>query len=110
MSLKDPDSKFDDLQARIDRARGESLPEPAPRTSGGAGGLATALRLSSELFAGVIVGGGLGYFVDRFAGTSPFGLIVFILIGFAAGTTNLVRAASRRTNGPGTPPETRSGG
>ena len=59
------------------------------------------MRISTELFAGVIVGGGLGYFLDKGIGTSPFGLIVFTLVGFAAGTTNLIRAAAR----PGARPD-----
>ena len=101
----DPKTKFDDLQARIDRARGE--PEPAAKSGSTAppGGLAAALRLSTELLAGVVVGGGLGFFLDKALGTSPLCLIVFILVGFAAGTMNLIRAASRRGPDAGTPPQ-----
>lgn len=104
------DPKLDDLQARIDRARGADTDMSAKSSALPPGGLAAALRLSSELIAGVVVGGGLGYFFDRALGTSPFGLIVLILIGFAAGTINLIRAASRRTEPPGTPPQSGRGG
>jgi ATP synthase protein I len=31
--------------------------------------------------------------LDRLIGTSPFGLIVFLLLGFAAGVVNVMRAA-----------------
>ena len=58
-----------------------------------ASGMAKALRLSSEFIAGVIVGGGLGWFIDRVAGTTPFGLIVFLLLGFVAGVLNVMRVA-----------------
>jgi ATP synthase protein I len=55
--------------------------------------LATALRLSSEFVAGVLLGGLIGWVIDHFAGTSPWGLIVFLLLGFGAGTLNAIRAA-----------------
>ncbi len=70
--------------------------EPAGGTaaaSSGATGYGTALRLSSEFIAGIVVGAGLGWIVDRFAGTSPWGLIVFLLLGFGAGVLNVLRAA-----------------
>jgi ATP synthase protein I len=56
-------------------------------------GYGQALRLSSEFIAGVAVGAGLGWFVDRLAGTSPWGLIVFLLLGFGAGVLNILRSA-----------------
>jgi ATP synthase protein I len=58
-----------------------------------AAGFANALRLSSEFIAGVVVGAGLGWFIDRAFGTSPWGLIVFLLLGFCAGVLNVLRSA-----------------
>jgi ATP synthase protein I len=55
--------------------------------------LAKALRLSSEFVAGVVLGGLIGWVIDHFAGSSPWGLIVFLLLGFGAGTLNAMRAA-----------------
>jgi ATP synthase protein I len=52
-----------------------------------------ALRLSSELVAGVLVGAVIGWGFDRLLSTSPFGLIVFFLLGFVAGIVNVVRSA-----------------
>ena|SRR6185437_1714564 len=62
---------------------------PAPDRSG----MARALRLSSELVAGVLVGGAIGYGLDYWLGIRPWGLIVFVLLGFVAGIVNLMRAA-----------------
>jgi len=56
-------------------------------------GMGYALRLSSEFIAGVIVGAAIGWIVDRMAGTSPWGLIVFLLLGFGAGVLNVLRSA-----------------
>ena len=58
-----------------------------------ASGYAKGFRLSSELVAGVVVGAGIGWLLDRWLGISPWGLIVFLLLGFAAGVLNVMRSA-----------------
>src|ERR1700730_10157430 len=58
-----------------------------------ASAMAIGLRLSSELVAGVLVGAGLGWGFDRLLSTSPWGLIVFLLLGFIAGVMNVMRTA-----------------
>ena len=55
--------------------------------------LGQAFRLSSEFIAGIVGGGAIGWVIDRFLGTSPWGLIVFFLLGFAAGILNVLRAS-----------------
>jgi ATP synthase protein I len=58
-----------------------------------ASGYARGFRLSSELVAGVVVGAGLGWIIDRWFHTSPWGLMIFLLLGFAAGVLNVMRSA-----------------
>ncbi|UGV24820.1 F0F1 ATP synthase assembly protein I [Rhodopseudomonas boonkerdii] len=58
-----------------------------------ASAMAVGLRLSSELVAGVVVGTILGWVFDRLLSTSPWGLIVFMLLGFVAGVMNVMRSA-----------------
>ena len=60
--------------------------------------MALGFRLSSELVAGVLVGAAIGWGIDRLLSTSPFGLIVFLLLGFAAGVVNVVRSANAVSN------------
>jgi len=48
-------------------------------------------RLGNRL--GVLVGAVIGWLLDRWLGISPWGLIVFLLLGFAAGVLNVMRAA-----------------
>jgi ATP synthase protein I len=72
--------------------------KPAEAPSGGKSGsdpsaIARGFRLSTELVAGVIVGAGIGWVLDRLLGISPWGMIVFLLLGFAAGVLNVMRAA-----------------
>jgi ATP synthase protein I len=89
------------LSARLQRL-GEGLAREgakAPADDAGvdrattASGYARGFRLSSELVGGVAVGAGLGWLIDRGIGTSPWGLIVFLLLGFAAGVLNVMRSA-----------------
>lgn len=57
--------------------------------------LSVGLRLSTEFVAGILVGAAVGWLIDWSIGTSPWGLIVFLLLGFAAGVLNVVRAAGQ---------------
>jgi len=56
-------------------------------------GFVRGFRLSSELVGAVIFGAALGWLLDRWLGISPWGLTIFLLLGFAAGVLNVVRAA-----------------
>lgn len=66
--------------------------------------MARGLRLSSELVAGVLVGAGMGWLLDRWLGSSPWGLIVFLMLGFAAGVMNVMRVAGLATGTEATRP------
>jgi ATP synthase protein I len=88
------------LGERLDRERASHPSETssgAPPTAD-ASGLARGLRLSSELVAGVAVGALIGWALDRWIGISPWGLIVFVLLGFVAGVRNVIRAAGTAGN------------
>jgi len=92
------------LSARLQRlgeglgqARGRAAPPPSEDPGGDrattASGYARGFRLSSELVGGVLVGAGLGWLIDRLLGISPWGFIVFLLLGFVAGVLNVMRSA-----------------
>jgi ATP synthase protein I len=101
------------LKARLDRlsaaVRSETAGTEAARASSGSTASAQStgkamglgFRVASELIAGVIVGGGIGWAIDRWLGTSPFGLIVMLLFGMAAGFWNVYRLAVRSTGRAG---------
>src|SRR5438128_5015288 len=78
----------DSRKTRTDQSGAESG-DGAARASG----FARGFRLSSELIAGVVVGAAIGWGLDRLLSTSPWGLIVFFLLGFAAGVVNVMRSA-----------------
>jgi len=101
------------LSARLQRL-GEGLAREGAKTpaddagadrAATASGYARGFRLSSELVGGVLVGAGLGWLIDRLLGISPWGFIVFLLLGFVAGVLNVMRSAGvvpGRTQGNGT--------
>lgn len=79
-----------------------------PKSSGMAG-FGNALKLSSEFIAGILVGIALGWAIDYWAGTSPWGLIVFLFLGFGAGVLNVLRSVGKVAEAGIRKPDDKSG-
>lgn len=89
-----------DLERKLEPAKGdesEGMSEAELEKRGSA--LGKAFRISTELVVGVFVGGFIGWALDNWlmpklgVNTSPLFLIVFLLLGIAAGFLNVFRAA-----------------
>ena len=80
---------LDEFSERLDAMRGEPDQE-VPKQSGAAWG--RAMRVSSDLLAGLFVGTLLGYLLDQWLGSEPWFLLVGIGLGFAAGLRNIARS------------------
>jgi ATP synthase protein I len=84
------------LGQRLDEAqqkRAAADKRPPPSQAGIAG------RFATELVAALVVGGGVGWGIDWLLGrfgfhTRPVFLLVFFVLGAAAGIRNVMRAAS----------------
>ncbi len=91
----DPD-RMKDLGRRLDEVQRKhaAAKKGPPQTQLGIAG-----RFATELVVALVVGGGLGWGIDWLFGrfgshTRPFFLVVFFVLGAAAGIRNVVRAAS----------------
>jgi ATP synthase protein I len=87
---------LDHRLSEIRDSRKTSTDQPGSGSGDGAArasAMARGFRLSSELIAGVVVGAVIGWGFDRLLSTSPWGLIVFFLLGFVAGVINVMRSA-----------------
>ena len=94
--LGDLSARLKELSGRIAAERSEKAESAKPAASmASASSYAKGYKLISEFAAGVLVGGLVGYGIDWLFGTLPFGLIIFLLLGFGAGFLNLARAANR---------------
>jgi ATP synthase protein I len=88
---------LDDLDARLRAARDgaeRSSGQRPPDKSAASPLVGMAMRAGVELVAGVGVGTAAGYGLDKWLDTSPWLLIVFFLVGAAAGMLNAYRAVS----------------
>ena len=95
MTAPDPE-RLNDLGKRLDELQTKEAgraKRPPPNQSG------IAFRFATELVAALIVGGGLGWGIDWLCGhfgvhTKPVFLILFFVLGAAAGIRNVMRAAT----------------
>jgi ATP synthase protein I len=89
----DPD-RLRALEARLKQVKGE-----ARKTEGSVGkGFSqgeVAWRMIIELVTGMMIGMGIGYGLDLLLGTLPVCLIIFALLGFAAGIKTMLRTADQ---------------
>lgn len=97
-----------ELGERIARAQAQrpAQAEAEQMRQGDMSGLSRGFRLASEFTAAIFVGAGLGYIIDMVLPTRPWGLIVLLLLGFAAGVLNVVRATAEMNAATAVPPET----
>ena len=99
-NMSDPSKppSFDDLGDRISKARrtaGLEEPEGTDADRAVGAGLGVAWRISIEIVVAVVVCTGIGWSLDYFFGTKPWFMLLFLVLGGAAGINNAVRTALR---------------
>lgn len=90
MDKRDQRRSTSDIQNRIDEVR--QLQTDAGQPSA-ASSKAVGIRIGIDLFSGVVFGVVVGLALDRWLGTAPWLMIVFIILGTAAGIFNVIRTA-----------------
>ena len=95
------DSRLVSLEERLDRAEAAE----AKRTAVNAGPEADANyrlgnRVLAELLGGIGGGALVGWTIDHFAGTAPWGLLVVLFLGVIVAFRNIFRIANVRPTKP----------
>lgn len=99
MDERDTQDPLRDLKQRLDTARrGRGRPASDTDSDGGVSDARTALsfgmRIGLELVVAVAVGVAIGWAFDRWLGTRPWAMILFLFLGIGAGMWNVYRAVS----------------
>ena len=83
--------QLDTVKQTRDAARRPQGPSTAGR----------AMRASAELIGGIVAGGLIGWYLDKWLGTEkPVMFVLFFLLGAAAGILNVIRVAMREKTPP----------
>jgi ATP synthase protein I len=92
LELSDADGNLDRFDERLQAAKAKIAPAPRQIATSALG---QGLRYAMEILAGAIVGGGMGWWLDRWLGTRPWLALLMLLLGLGAGFVNLMRAVNR---------------
>jgi ATP synthase protein I len=95
--------RLHDLEDKVRDARTRYEPQSSQAQDRGTA-MGEALKLATEMIAGVAVGGFIGWTLDRWLGTAPILMVVFLILGAAAGILNVIRNAQRRQAAAGALP------
>jgi ATP synthase protein I len=93
MSENDTPPSLENLSARLKAAQDAVADKKSAErdTEEAAQGAGVGFRIGIELVAGVLVGAGLGWFIDSKFETSPIFMLACISLGFAASVLNVLR-------------------
>lgn len=97
MNEREKNDPLRELGERLDKARA-ARPAPVGResrndTSTGSA-LAFGWRIGIELLGAIVVAVFIGWAIDHWFGTRPWGMVVFFFLGIAAGMLNVYRAVT----------------
>jgi ATP synthase protein I len=96
MSEGGPPDPLARLGERLKRARSTRTGEPVADSdaAGGQQAMGLGLRIGVEFVVAVVVSTGLGWAIDRWLGTRPWGTIVLFFLGVGAGMMSVYRAVT----------------
>lgn len=92
--MSDPDQQrqLEQLEAKIDAVKKRTAPKP--RVDEHHSQAQLAWRMVIELVAGLGIGFGIGYGLDVLFGTLPIFMVLFVMLGLAAGIKTMLRSAT----------------
>lgn len=90
------DARIDALEKRLRAAREREEQRNQPQVQGADANYKLGNRVLAELLGGMIGGALIGWVIDQFAGTSPWGLLVMLFLGIIVAFRNIIRISNRR--------------
>ena len=88
-------SDLEDLKTRLKIAKSKLQKDKTQNADKKGVFIGNAFKLGTELVAAVIVGTIIGFILDNWFGTKPLLIILFFLLGSAAGIFNVIKAAKK---------------
>ena len=85
--------KFDALSTRLKIAKKNANKNSFTNDKKHTSSLGTALKLSTEMVAAVLVGSIIGFILDNWFDSKPWLTVIFFIAGAAAGILNVIRSA-----------------
>ncbi|AZI34784.1 ATP synthase protein I [Caenibius tardaugens NBRC 16725] len=92
------DARIDALEERLRAAREREDVRNRPQVQGADANYRLGNRVLAELLGGIGGGALIGWVIDRFAGTSPWGLLVMMFLGIIVAFRNIIRISNRRSD------------
>ena len=92
------DARIEALEKRLKAAQEREIERTAPSAAGAEADANYRLgnRVLAELIGGIGGGAFIGWVIDHFAGTTPWGLLVVMALGIIVSFRNIIRISSRR--------------
>ncbi len=90
------DARIDALDQRLKAAREREEERSKPQVQGADANYRMGNRVLADLIGGIGGGALIGWVIDRFAGTAPWGLLVMMFLGIIVAFRNIFRMANRR--------------
>ncbi len=100
MSDQKGTESLEELGAKLKKARETSRhgrPDEAQSGRANPPTYALGMRVALEMVAAFIAGGAIGWYLDRWLGTSPWMLIIWVALGFASGIRSAYRVSQQVT-------------
>lgn len=91
-------AKLDALEKRLSSLSDKVHPPEPEEPRNPRGSVGSGMKMSTDLVAATVVGTGLGWMIDYMLGTLPWFLLLFFLLGTAAGIRMVFRTAMRESN------------
>jgi len=94
------DARIDTLEERLKAAQEREDQRSQSQVKGVDANYRSGNRVLADLLGGILGGLVIGWSIDYFAGTSPWGLLIMLFFGIVVAFRNIIRAANTRPTDP----------